>query len=319
MTDLNSPNLPQSGAPLVSVIIPFLNAAKYLRESIESVLAQSYGNWELLLIDDGSCDSSADIGREFQQRYPEQILVFEHPGRLNRGISASRNLAIANSKGPVVAFLDGDDVFHTNALAKQVNALISHPEAGAIIPQLLYWRSWQAGSPSETSDFVTNFQLPLNTVLQPPTLLLRLYPLGPAPAPAPTGIFVRRQVLEEIGGFEESFHGKAGLYEDQAFLCKLYLSTPISVSAECVARYRLHSDSDSAARIANGDYDTARLAFLHWFSEYLRRRNISNPEIVALIEKAMWPYRNPALHAIVSFPKKSLQAAKSLAKNFLRR
>lgn len=304
-------------APLVSVVVPFLNTEKYLRECVESVLAQSYVNWELLLVDDGSTDGGRAIATEFQERMGSRVAILEHPGRVNRGVSASRNLAIARSKGAAIAFLDADDGFYPDALAKQVCALIANPEAGAIIPQLLYWQSWKSEPQRESSDFVPDLRLPLNRVLQPPALLLELYPLGSAPAPAPTGILVRRELLDKIGGFEESFHGETGLYEDQGFLCKVYLATPIVVSSECVAKYRLYSSSYSAIEIAEGHYHAARLAFLRWFAAYLRQHDIRDPRIDSLLSRAMWPYEHRVAHACLSFPANTFKAAKSIAKNIL--
>ena len=77
--------------PVVSCIIIFLNAAEFIEEAIRSVFAQSYGSWELLLIDDRPTDRSTRIARELEARPPERVRYFEHPGHQNRGISASRN------------------------------------------------------------------------------------------------------------------------------------------------------------------------------------------------------------------------------------
>ena len=78
--------------PLVSVVIPVWNAERFLAEAIESVLAQTWPHWELLLADDGSTDRSAEIARSWESRHPGKIRCLEHPGRANRGESASRNL-----------------------------------------------------------------------------------------------------------------------------------------------------------------------------------------------------------------------------------
>src|SRR5262245_40809950 len=75
--------------PLTSVIIIFLDAAKFIEESIQSVLAQTYGNWELLLVDDGSTDGSTDIALDYVQKWPGKIRYFEHEGHINRGMSAT--------------------------------------------------------------------------------------------------------------------------------------------------------------------------------------------------------------------------------------
>src|SRR5437773_4242914 len=95
--------------PLVSVIIIFLNAEKFIEEAIESVLAQTYDHWELLLVDDGSIDSSTEIALRYAEQYPGKVNYLEHEGHQNRGMSASCNLGIRNTKGEYIAFLDVDD------------------------------------------------------------------------------------------------------------------------------------------------------------------------------------------------------------------
>src|SRR5262245_33392805 len=109
------------GAPgLVSVVTNFLNAAPYLRESIDSVIAQSHAGWELLLVDDGSDDGSTGIARRAAGRDPARCRFLEHPGHQNRGASAARNLGIAHARGEFVAFLDADDVWLPDRLARSV-------------------------------------------------------------------------------------------------------------------------------------------------------------------------------------------------------
>ena len=77
---------------LVSVTIPFYNAQRFLRETVESVLAQTYADWELLLVDDGSTDGSSGIAQSFAATFPGKIFYLEHPGHRNLGVNAARNL-----------------------------------------------------------------------------------------------------------------------------------------------------------------------------------------------------------------------------------
>src|SRR5262245_36560058 len=98
-----------SDKPLVSVIIIFFDAEQFIKEAIESVFAQTYDAWELLLVDDGSTDGSPAIAERCAKRYSGKVRHLEHGGRQNRGMSASRNLGIANANGEYIAFLDADD------------------------------------------------------------------------------------------------------------------------------------------------------------------------------------------------------------------
>ncbi len=99
-----------SSKPRVSVVTIFLNAEKFIYEAIESVFAQTYADWELLLVDDGSTDASTEVAYRWAGRYPNRVRYLEHDRHQNRGMSASRNLGAGNARGEYVAFLDGDYV-----------------------------------------------------------------------------------------------------------------------------------------------------------------------------------------------------------------
>jgi glycosyltransferase involved in cell wall biosynthesis len=107
----------------VSVIIIFLDAERFIREAIESVFAQTHDNWELLLVDDGSTDGSRSFALRYAEEHPDKVRYLEHANRQNKGMSASRNLGIANAKGEYIAFLDADDVWLPNKLEHQVTIL----------------------------------------------------------------------------------------------------------------------------------------------------------------------------------------------------
>src|SRR5215467_1200932 len=118
-----------SNKPLVSVIMIFLDAEKFIQEAIESVFAQTYANWELLLVDDGSTDASSEMALRYAEQYPTKVRYLEHEGHQNRGMSASRNRGINNARGEYIAFLDADDVWLPLKLEQQTAILESQPEA----------------------------------------------------------------------------------------------------------------------------------------------------------------------------------------------
>src|SRR5205085_967833 len=118
--------------PLVSIIIPFLNAGPFIEETIESVRAQTYAEWELLLADDGSTDSSTATAKRYAEGYSNRVRYLEHAGHVNRGLSATRNLGIRHSRGHLIAFLDADDVWLPHKLERQVAILNSQPEAAMV-------------------------------------------------------------------------------------------------------------------------------------------------------------------------------------------
>jgi len=108
--------------PTVSVVVPIYNATRYLAECIESVREQTFSDWELLLVDDGSSDNSAEIARIYA-RQDRRIRLLYHPRWENRGVSRTRQLGIESATGRYVALLDADDAFEPEKLARQVAEL----------------------------------------------------------------------------------------------------------------------------------------------------------------------------------------------------
>lgn len=117
----------------VSVIMPAYNCEKFIKHSIESVQSQTYKNWELLIVDDGSQDASLEIAKECAQK-DERIKVIKMPQ--NSGVSICRNLAIAKANGRYLAFIDSDDLWSSYKLEHQIdfmqkhNAVLSHTAYG---------------------------------------------------------------------------------------------------------------------------------------------------------------------------------------------
>ncbi len=122
----SSRNITHSSEPLVSVIIPCYNREKYIEECVISVLAQTYKNFEIIIINDASTDNSADVIKKLQQENPQKIKVFTNKKNLNRSIS--RNIGINKSKGELICFLDSDDKWYPNKLTTQVQVMENNPE-----------------------------------------------------------------------------------------------------------------------------------------------------------------------------------------------
>src|SRR4030042_3032729 len=281
--------------PLVSVITIFLNAERFIQEAIESVFAQTYNTWELLLIDDGSTDRSTDIALQYANNYPEKVRYLEHDGHKNRGMSASRNLGFRNSKGKYVALLDADDVWLPHKLEQQVDILESQIEAGMVYGATFYWYSWSGKPEDFTRDYVPELGFKPKNLFKPPRLLTLAYSLGKAYAPCPSDLIFCRDVIDQIGGFEESFQGIYQLYEDQAFLAKVYLKIPVYVSSECWAKYRLHPDACVSVVTKAGRYHKVRFYFLNWLEKYLSKQGVKDAMIWKALQHSLWSYRHPIL------------------------
>ena len=250
-----------SDAPAVSVITIFLDEERFIGEAIESVLAQTWRDWELLLLDDGSTDGSTAIARDHAARHPGRIRYLDHPGHANRGMSATRNLGLAHARGRYLAFLDADDVWLPDKLAVQVPQLERAPEVGMHYCTTEYWRSW-TGRPEDRD---TLYQPTGEAVeFDPPELLTRFL-AGRVLMPCIGSVMARRDVVAAVGGWEESFRG---LYEDQVFFARLCLNTRIRITPECHDRYRQHPDSCCAVGVRTGEEAVARRAFLAWVEAY---------------------------------------------------
>src|SRR4051812_30232823 len=99
-------------APQVSVIIPAHNSADFIGTAVESVLAQTFADYEIVVVDDGSTDGTREVLERFEGR-----IVYLH--QQNRGVSAARNAGIRRSRGELVCFLDADDIWRPEKLARQ--------------------------------------------------------------------------------------------------------------------------------------------------------------------------------------------------------
>jgi glycosyltransferase involved in cell wall biosynthesis len=279
--------------PLVSIVVIFLNEAKFIEEAIASILAQTYDHWELFLVDDGSTDKSSWIAQHYAQRLPEKIHSLEHPGHSNRGMSASRNLGISQASGKYVSFLDADDVWMPQKLEQQVLCLESHPEAALVCGRAQWWYSWSGSLEDSDRDFIQQLNVPLNTVVKPPTLFLSFLQDEEASL---CDVMVRRDILESVGGYEDSFKG---LYEDQAFHSKLCLSYPVFVASDCWYRYRQHPDSCCYVSDSIEQWSAARLTFLNWVEQHASMHTVHQPEILQAIQKELFPFRHPFLSRLV--------------------
>ena len=287
--------------PLVTVIVPFYNEERFLEETIQSVLPQTYTHWEMMLIDDGSSDGSTAIAKKYAAAYPDKIFYIEHEGHRNRGLSATRNAGIKQAKGEFIALLDADDVWLPQKLERQVSIFAQHPEVAMICEASEYWYSWQ------NPEF-KNVNIPIgaagNRAYPPQQLSLLLYPLGTGAAPCPSGLIINKAALIAAGGFEESFTGSNQMYEDQPFLAKMYLNETVYVSAACNNMYRQRHGSLVQKVKANGQYKDVRLFFLNWLNMYLQTRGIQNKDVHRKLQKALQPYRHPLYHKAVTFLKR---------------
>jgi glycosyltransferase involved in cell wall biosynthesis len=192
--------------PLVTVIVASYNGERFLRETLESLFAQDFASFEVVFVDDGSGDRTAEIANSFPLRYIHQP---------NKGLPAARNTGLAEAKGDLIAFLDDDDLLPPNKLRIQSSYLLDHPTTGCVLGR----QEWI---------FEEGIDVPV----------LKRDPIYGEPG----GIqlvtaMIRRRVLEEVGGFDPSYR----YAEDRDLFIRLREhGVEIAVLPEVVLHKRLH-------------------------------------------------------------------------------
>ena len=159
--------------PCVSAIIPVFNGERYLARAVESILAQSYRPLEILVVDDGSTDRSAEVARRFG---PAIRYIYQ----ANAGAGAARNRGIALSTGAFVAFLDQDDLWAPDKLACQLDVLRAEASVGLVfgLVKQFYSPEWEGRRPASH------------------------VPAPPVPGYLPSALLIRRHCLDRVGPFQ---------------------------------------------------------------------------------------------------------------------
>lgn len=276
--------------PLVSVITPFFNTSpEFLEEAIQSVFAQTYENWELLLVDDGSAAANAEVALLCAANHPGRIIYLEHAGHANKGHPASRNLGISHSKGTYIAFLDADDIWLPGKLEEQVAILETRREAGMVYANTLFWYSWHGRADDAHRDFVPRLRVAANALYRPPALL-PLFLSGEATVPSMNSLLIRRDAITRTGGFDESFRS---LYGDQHFYAKLCIAEHIYVSETVHDWYRQHPESMTSRANRSRTETQARRFFLQWLERYLTRNAVTDGNVWKALRRELWLIHYP--------------------------
>ncbi len=171
--------------PLVSVIIPTFNRARSLIQAVASVLAQSYSNLEIIVVDDGSTDNSADL---LHSRFGSRIRLLRLPR--NRGVSYARNRGIELSRGSFIAFLDSDDLWEPEKAERQIAFMRTASEIMISQTDEIWIRNGKRVNPCK------HHQKPSGSIF---TECLPLCVVSPS------AVMMRRRFFAEIGFFDESF------------------------------------------------------------------------------------------------------------------
>jgi hypothetical protein len=273
--------------PLVTVVTPIRNAARFLPETVEGVLGQTYPRWELVLVDDGSTDGSDAIARKYAKLHPHRIRALSQPNRKRHCAGAARNVGVHHARGSLLCFLDADDVWRPEKLAYQVKEMQDHPTAAALYGRTIYWWSWNPDA--AVSDDNPPLGVPVGRLINPPELFLRCLS-GLAAVPCPCSFMARTEAVIAIGGWDNEF---ASIYDDQVFFSKLFLWYPIYISTGCLDYYRQHPDSWCHQTAATGRLKEERVAYLERLAAYIASFEGTDPRLSRAVDKELQYCRHP--------------------------
>jgi glycosyltransferase involved in cell wall biosynthesis len=204
--------------PLVSVIVPCYNGAAFLEQALRSALAQSYPKVEVVVVDDGSTDSSAEIARRFPVRYIRQE---------NRGLCEARNRGIRESKGSYLVFLDADDRLQPQAIATGLGALTLRPDCAMAVGDHVFIAA--NGSYLANSNKADPLDSHYEALLKSNFIEMI------------SSVLFRRSIFDEVGGFD----GTLRVAEDYELYLRIARARPICCHAAIVAEYRMHEGNTS--------------------------------------------------------------------------
>ena len=270
--------------PLVSVVMIFFQAERFIVEAIESVIAQSYPHWELLLVDDGSTDAGTALARGYADRFHGKVRYLQHPDGVNRGMAASRNLGMTEACGTVFAFLDADDVWLPQRLERHLTLLSGLSRPAVVIGSDLYWYSWANGVEGVlpvVRDRVVTVGVTDGAVFDPPDLLELMVRPRLAATPGICSVTFDRAPGDLPPEIDPVF---VASFEDQC-LCAVLLTDRLAlVVDEPLAKYRQHPWSSTAralraGRVAADGTDPVEQVFLDWLRRHLERCGRMRPSL----------------------------------------
>lgn len=242
--------------PTVSIIVPTYNRAAYILEALDSVFVQTYSDYEIIVVDDGSTDNTAEV---LKTLVDQDKIHYVH--QENGGESAARNHGIRLAQGKYIAFLDSDDLFLPSKLEKQVTFLDDHPDIGFV--QSWYSKFNDAGEQLG----VRNTSIFSGWVY--PKILLFWAVLMAVPC-----VLVRREVLAEIGGFDENQYWGP----DLDLWRRITKKHPVGVIPEVLSKIRVHP----------GNLSANKLDAVKWFERYLQKSFDDDPNLGWVFCRRVW-------------------------------
>jgi glycosyltransferase involved in cell wall biosynthesis len=214
--------------PEISVIIPTYNMANFIQEAIQSVLDQTFSDFEIVVVDDGGTDNTVDVVKAFKD--PRIRYIYQE----NHGVSSARNSGIRASSGEFIAFLDSDDAWLPRSLEIKKELLDVHPDA-ALICSDIYLVNVSAGKAVSRFWHDILFYSSKSVARAAKQPVIELITRGCFIVPTTT--VVRRSVFARVGYFDESLR----TWEDWDMFVRIARSFPVLTIDLPLARKRLHT------------------------------------------------------------------------------
>lgn len=249
---MDSPN------PFVSVILPFYNAP-FLKESIESILNQTYTNFELILIDNGSSDESTEIAKSYTKVLNVRIL-----NEPKRGVVFAANCGLKHAKGELIARMDADDISDSCRLENQVRLFEKNPMLGMVSGKVKYL------GPEQNEGFIEYVNW-LNSIQTPEEIHLNQFVEFPIANPS---MMIRKKLFDEYGYYKEG-----DFPEDYEFFLRLQAgNVQMAKADQPVIAWR-----DTETRLTRSDNRYSQDSFFRikakYLAKWLRANNPNHPEV----------------------------------------
>jgi glycosyltransferase involved in cell wall biosynthesis len=249
--------------PSVSILLPFHNAASALDAAIDSMVHQSFTDWELLLIDNTSTDASSNIAHIWSQR-DLRIRVIHEPAV---GIAHALNTGHAQTHAPLIARMDADDISHPERLARQVEYMSAHPEIGVLGTCTRFETTVEKSSGMQ---WFVRWQ---NAILTPHDHYVKRF--VDAPLAHPTAMF-RRELVDRLGGYDTG-----PLPEDhELWLRWMHYGVRFAKLPEEFVTWNDHAERLSRTH-ANYSVDAFFSTKAKWIANWLARKLAGRPVIIA--------------------------------------
>ncbi len=221
--------------PKISILMGIYNCAATLPEAIDSILAQTYPNWELILCDDGSKDDTYAVAESYRSRYPEKIILIQN--EKNMGLNHTLNHCLQHATGEFISRMDGDDLSMPTRFEKELNFLLENPQFAIVSTPMVYF--------DETGDWKTG-----KCDCQEPTPAMLVHGTIHCHAPC----MLRANAMRQVGGY--SVDKKLLRVEDWHLWLKLY-----------AAGYRGYNLTEPLYKMRDDQAAASRRKFRYRFNE----------------------------------------------------